>query len=270
MQRLIRQIATFLGFLSPPVYRYPAVDVELARKRQFHLVGSIHMGTVDMFPLPRDLLEQLEHATALVVEADISGHDSPFSALAAEPPLAGRLDSETHQRLEQLCQELSFDYENLDRVPAWQAALMLQARQAMMLGLRPDYGIDYQLINAARDKGIAIIELEGQQTQLELLQQLPQGGLSLLEDTLLHWHTNARLLQTMVSWWIDQKPMRANHVPTTFGNDLTQTLIQHRNERWQRQLAALPQGKYVVSVGALHLYGEHNLPELLQAVSATR
>ncbi|MGM3174942.1 TraB/GumN family protein [Dickeya lacustris] len=270
MQRLIRQIATFLGFLSAPTYRYPAVDVALAQARRFHLVGSIHMGTVDMSPLPHDLLTRLEQANALVVEADISDNDSPFSELPPEPPLAERLDSETCQQLEQLCQTLSFGYQNLDRVPAWQAALMLQARQAMMLGLRPDYGIDYQLINAAKDSGIAIIELEGQQTQLELLQQLPHGGLALLEDTLAHWHTNARLLQTMVSWWIDQKPMRADNVPATFSNDLTHMLIQHRNEQWQQQLAALPQGKYVVSVGALHLYGEHNLPDLLRSAAHIR
>ena len=64
MKRLIRQIATFLGLLSPAGYRYPALDVEIVNQRQFHLVGSIHMGTVDMFPLPSELLARLEQATA--------------------------------------------------------------------------------------------------------------------------------------------------------------------------------------------------------------
>lgn len=269
MKRLIRQIATFLGLLAPAGYRYPALDVEIVNQRQFHLVGSIHMGTVDMFPLPAELLDRLEQATALIVEADISGSDSPFDPIGAEPPLAERLDAATLERLQQICRELSFSYDSIDRVPAWQAALMLQARQAMMLGLRPDYGIDYQLINAARDRGVNIIELEGQQQQVDLLLQLPQGGLPLLEDTLIHWHTNARLLQTMVSWWLNHKPTWADNVPSTFSNEITEMLMNHRNQRWQQQLAALPQGNYVVSVGALHLYGENNLPDLLQAHTAT-
>ncbi|MGL9734128.1 MAG: hypothetical protein ACR5LD_07235 [Symbiopectobacterium sp.] len=43
-----------------------------------------------------------------------------------------------------------------------------------------------------------MIELGGQQEQLAMLRQLPHGGVSLLEDTLDHWHVNARLLQVML------------------------------------------------------------------------
>lgn len=42
---------------------------------RFHLVGSIHMGTRDMQPLPVRLLQQLQKADALVVEADITQED---------------------------------------------------------------------------------------------------------------------------------------------------------------------------------------------------
>jgi uncharacterized protein YbaP (TraB family) len=37
-----------------------------------------------------------------------------------------------------------------------------------------------------------------------------------------------------------------------------------RNQRWRQDLTALPPGEYVVAVGALHLYGEGNLPDLLK------
>ncbi|MCL7708426.1 TraB/GumN family protein, partial [Enterobacter kobei] len=80
----------------------------------------------------------------------------------------------------------------------WQVALILQANQAQRLGLRPDFGIDYQLLNAAQTHQVKVNELEGAQSQVELLRRLPQDGLALLEDTLIHWHTNARLLQIMI------------------------------------------------------------------------
>lgn len=179
--------------------------------------------------------------------------------------MAERLAAADYAQLRQICQTLSFSENLIDRLPAWQAALMLQARQAQVLGLRPDYGIDYQLINAAKAQGLNVIELEGQQTQVDLLQQLPQGGLPLLEDTIRHWHINARLLQTMMGWWLDSKPGKLTpKIPAIFSNEMTDLLMNQRNRRWQRQLQALPPGNYVVAVGALHLYGDNNLPELLQ------
>jgi len=39
--------------------------------------------------------------------------------------------------------------------------------------------------------------------------------------------------------------------------------MNQRNLRWKQQLSDLPPGNYVVAVGALHLYGEGNLPDLL-------
>lgn len=266
MKPLLRRIATFLGLISPRSYSYPAVDIELVGHR-YHLVGSIHMGTADMSPLPDALLKQLDTATALVVEADISDSRSPFPASEHAPPLSERLDAEALDRLQQCCHSLALSYDSLDRLPAWQVALMLQARQATSLGLRPQYGIDYQLINIARQRGLPIIELEGQQAQVELLERLPHGGLPLLEDTLTHWHSNARLLQTMINGWLDYKTLRIDNLPDSFGNAMSEILMQQRNRRWQQQLTALPEGNYVISVGALHLFGDDNLPALLRAHS---
>lgn len=252
--------------LAPTHYSWPATDVWLPGNRQLHLVGSIHMGTRNMMPLPPGLLSRLEKADALIVEADITGSASPFSYSEPQPPLAERLDAATLQRLSRLCDEFQLTLTQFDPLPAWQVALMLQAQQAQRLGLRPQYGIDYQLLQAAQAAGKRIIELEGPETQIALLKSLPQDGLALLLDTLEHWHTNARLLQTMISWWLDAPPAsQPVALPTTFSSELNDTLMRNRNQHWRELLLALPRGRYVVAVGALHLYGEDNLPQLLKA-----
>jgi uncharacterized protein YbaP (TraB family) len=46
--------------------------------------------------------------------------------------------------------------------------MVLQATQAQRLGLRPDYGIDYQLLQAARQFSTPVIELEGTDSQVAL------------------------------------------------------------------------------------------------------
>ncbi|PHK75139.1 polysaccharide biosynthesis protein GumN, partial [Salmonella enterica subsp. enterica serovar Typhimurium] len=60
---------------------WPAIDLSLPGGRHLHLVGSIHMGTRDIAHLPAKMVKKLHRADALVVEADISGKETPFSKL---------------------------------------------------------------------------------------------------------------------------------------------------------------------------------------------
>lgn len=64
MRKIIRRQASLLGDLTPATFSWPGMDVSLASGRQFHLVGSIHMGTSAMVPLPTRLLERLKQAQA--------------------------------------------------------------------------------------------------------------------------------------------------------------------------------------------------------------
>lgn len=246
-------------------YSWPAIDVSLPGGRHLHLVGSIHMGTRDMAPLPARLIKKLRQADALIVEADISGNDTPFSNLPVCPPLDERLNKTQLACLEKLADEQGLPLSRFDSQPLWQIAMVLQATQAQRLGLRPDYGIDYQLLTAARETALPVKELEGADSQIALLCQLPDGGMALLDDTLAHWHTNARLLQVMIGWWLQQPPSNGTaSLPNTFSQSLYDVLMVKRNEAWRDSLQALPPGRYVVAVGALHLYGEGNLPQMLK------
>ncbi|MGQ7789520.1 TraB/GumN family protein [Shigella flexneri] len=90
------------------------------------------------------------------------------------------------------------------------------------LGLRAEYGIDYQLLQAAKQQHKPVIELEGAENQIAMLLQLPDKGLALLDDTLTHWHTNARLLQQMMSWWLNAPPQNNDiTLPNTFSQSCT-------------------------------------------------
>ena len=223
-------------------YSWPALDITLPGKRYLHLVGSIHMGTRDMSPPPVRLLKKIRQADALIVEADITGNDTPFSDLPACPPLAERLTAEQIVELEARAAEMGLSTALFDSQPLWQVAMVLQATQAQKLGLRPDYGIDYQLLMAAREHHVPVMELEGTDSQIALLRDLP----------------------VMIGWWLEQPPAKgATVLPTTFSQSLYDVLMHQRNLAWRETLLALPPGRYVVAVGALHLYGEGNLPDML-------
>ncbi len=127
--------------------------------------------------------------------------------------------------------------------PLWQIAMVLQATQAQKLGLRAEYGIDYQLLQAAKQQHKPVIELEGAENQIAMLLQLPDKGLALLDDTLTHWHTNARLLQQMMSWWLNAPPQNNDiTLPNTFSQSLYDVLMHQRNLARRDKLRAMPPG----------------------------
>ena len=134
---LIHRIKASFRALFPRRYAWPGMDIALPGGQQLHLVGSIHMGTRDMQPLPAGLLRQLQKADALVVEADITRGSSPFSEGEAYPPLATRLTPETLQQLTALCDELSLNIALFDsRRDPWE---ILERCHAPL----PDCGADY-------------------------------------------------------------------------------------------------------------------------------
>ncbi|NAI04145.1 hypothetical protein GUI26_24675 [Escherichia coli] len=342
---LLYRVKTLWAALRGNHYTWPAIDITLPGNRHFHLIGSIHMGSHDMAPLPTRLLKKLKNADALIVEADVSTSDTPFANLPTCEALEERINEEQLQNLQHISQEMGISPSLFSTQPLWQIAMVLQATQAQKLGLRAEYGIDYQLLQAAKqqhkpvielegaenqitmllqlpDKGLAllddtlthwhtnarllqqmmswwlnappqnneitlpntfsqslydvlmhqrnlqhkpVIELEGAENQITMLLQLPDKGLALLDDTLTHWHTNARLLQQMMSWWLNAPPQNNEiTLPNTFSQSLYDVLMHQRNLAWRDKLRAMPPGRYVVAVGALHLYGEGNLPQMLR------
>lgn len=225
------------------------------------------MGVPAMAPLPGGLRKALSQCHALVVEADITYTQAPkVESSTQAPPLQQVLTSEQWQMFDAACQECHLDAQMLAQFPAWQIGLTLQQKQAYLLGLRPEFGIDHQLLTLAHDANQQVIALESQQQQLDLLTTLPDHGLNLLLDSLTHWRSNARQLQKMIDWWLSKSQQPYSSLPElsrSFGNDLQHTFITQRNKQWARHLLALPAGRYLVAVGALHLSGPENLIDLL-------
>ncbi|MFQ0832508.1 MULTISPECIES: TraB/GumN family protein [Citrobacter freundii complex] len=262
---LLYRVKALWSALRGHHYTWPAIDISLPGNRHFHLIGSIHMGSREMAPLPAKLLKKLYRADALIVEADVSGDDAPFANLPTFAALEDRISDEQLRHVQKVSAELGISPSLFSTQPLWQIAMILQATQAQQLGLRAEYGIDYQLLKQAKQVQKPVIELEGAASQIDLLCQLPDNGLALLDDTLTHWHTNARLLQQMMGWWLKTPPQNNDlTLPNTFSQSLYDVLMHQRNEAWRDKLNALPAGHYVVAVGALHLYGEGNLPEMLR------
>ena len=105
---LLYRVKTLWAALRGNHYTWPAIDITLPGNRHFHLIGSIHMGSHDMAPLPTRLLKKLKNADALIVEADVSTSDTPFANLPACEALEERISEEQLQNLQHISQVALF------------------------------------------------------------------------------------------------------------------------------------------------------------------
>jgi hypothetical protein len=233
------------------------------------ILGSIHMGTADMYPLPEPVLTHLRQSKGLITEIDLAAVSSPRTNTATETT-AGVLNPKQKAQLTNIADELSIPLQVLLDRPAWQSALALQLTQFMQLGFSPDYGIDQYLTNLAHDQDIPVLGLETADYQLQLFSQDNHTGRVLLLDTLTHWERNKKINQCLLKSWQAGNPRQllklADESEVEAG--LTERFIYQRNRNWADKLddvAFLPTpGKYTVAVGTMHLVGPHNLIELLE------
>lgn len=61
---LLYRVKTLWAALRGNHYTWPAIDISLPGNRHFHLIGSIHMGSHDMAPLPTRLLKSSKRRCA--------------------------------------------------------------------------------------------------------------------------------------------------------------------------------------------------------------
>lgn len=105
---LLYRVKTLWAALRGNHYTWPAIDITLPGNRHFHLIGSIHMGSHDMAPLPTRLLKKLKNADALIVEADVSTSDTPFANLPTCEALEERINEEQLQICSTLARRWAF------------------------------------------------------------------------------------------------------------------------------------------------------------------
>ncbi len=117
---LLYRVKTLWAALRGNHYTWPAIDISLPGNRHFHLIGSIHMGSHDMAPLPTRLLKKLKNADALIVEADVSTSDTPFANLPTCEALEERINEEQLQNLQHISQEMGISPSLFSTQPLWQ------------------------------------------------------------------------------------------------------------------------------------------------------
>lgn len=253
-------------------------------KQVAYLLGTIHVGRPEFYPLPASRLSQLQRADAIVLEADVSDAARAVAATQkyalyreGEPGLETRLTPELRQRIEAVLSRNQLDLAPMMRMKPWMLGNVLALFEAAQAGYMPALSVEAYLMRIAKSDNKPILEFEGIEQQFELFEKAPWATqVAFLEEALKAVETRGarRELNRIVQAWETADrgalervlaEMRAQNSPgARFTVD---TILLGRHPQMVRKIETMmTDGKtYLFAVGALHMVGPQGLVEMLRA-----
>jgi uncharacterized protein YbaP (TraB family) len=247
-----------------------------------YLLGSIHFGRPDMFPLPVEMTQAYAASQALVVETNLTALEPARMAqiVAAKAmygdgtTLSQTLTPETWKQLNQVMAQFGASAQLLQRQKPWFVSMTLTSLALKRFGFDEELGLDNHFMKLAYKKK-PIIELETFQQQLDFLDgfsnaeqeemlketfQDIEKGQSFLSDTLRAWRAgDAQRLDELLN-----EEFRNS---SATDERMYQVLIAERNVAMADKLERLLNqgGRYFVVLGSAHFVGKDGIVELLKA-----
>lgn len=254
-----------------------------------YLLGTVHMGREDMFPLGPAVEAAWQDSEVLAVEADAE-------ALQANPLLAVRYaltlrygggdTAKNHLSPETYAlgvEKLGQPEAALNRLRPMAWVSLAEAASGQRLGFSSDWGADAWLLKRARQENRPVEEIEGIEEQLAVIQRVPDAVCDRqIYDSLSDPEGTDQALSRMLDAWMrgDAEALAAwiEEEQNDDSQALAETfrayhaLVYGERDRLftQKALAYLASGKTVfMAVGAAHVLGHGALLERLRQAGCT-
>jgi uncharacterized protein len=243
-----------------------------------YLVGSIHVGDSNMYPLPREVESAFVAAKVLTVEINIKNVDqSRAMALiqtaglyGADDSLTKHLSKDTASALDDYCTKHSVPRDQLERLKPWVAAVTIAAMAWQQAGEDPALGIDLHFLNETKPPQ-RVDELETIDSQLSLFAEATeQEQQAMLASVLKMGDKLNDMIKRLQSAYLSGDPDALQKIldeQSDLGSKtLTKKLLDDRNVAMAAKIDEYLKGKdpVFVVVGAAHIVGDKGVAKLLR------
>ena len=159
-------------------------------KTKIYLMGSIHAGNQDLYPLNPAAIKAFKQCKQLGLEVDAF---SPAKMMKLQQTimanamykngadLSSEFSSEELTLIGKAIAPLGMPKAAWMRMKPWRLFMTTQQIVMMQAGLNPQLGIDHHFHKKAISSGKTIVELESVESQMKLFQNLPDTNKMLLE-----------------------------------------------------------------------------------------
>ncbi len=246
-------------------------------EQQLWLLGSIHVGTPDLYPLPAAIMDAWQQADRLIVETDLGAitpaqrqRIAQLSQLPAGETLERQLPAALYAQAMDKSRRYGLEPALVAGWQPWFLGLTLTQMALLHSGYQPELGVDSHFLALAARSGRPILGLEQADEQFAYLAALGQHEPLFLATALAQLDQIGVQLPRLVAAWRsgDQSSLRRllseEMGPPALAAELERQLLVARNHRWLPHLLSLPGGQSFLVVGALHLPGPDGLLALLR------
>ena len=253
---------------KPPFYQ-----IDYHGKRAY-ILGSMHVGKADFYPMAAQIEAQFHKASALVVEANVDAVDSTelIKKYGFQPQT---LASDTQQALLGYCQTRGPLCDGIKPLSPWLQSMQLSLARFAELGYHAQYGVDVTLM--AQNQHRPIIELESTEFQLKLMASFNDNiQNAMIKEAIEVSDDDMRALVTAWRTGDDKQLAKMMTAQSQLDSDdeFIEQLLFKRNQSMAQRIEQLmttsPQTETLfIVIGAGHLVGERSVPEYLTHLGAT-
>jgi uncharacterized protein YbaP (TraB family) len=249
---------------------------------EVYLLGSIHLGTKEMYPLAKEIEEAFARSKYLVLEADLTKVDPVqlqqliFSKgmYGEDDSLAKHVPAETLKSATELGGTLGLPGASIEKMKPWFLGMTIAMLSIQKLGYSAELGIDQHFAGEAKEKGKEILELESMEFQLKLLSDLSDDlQAKFLSSTIDEAKLTKEKMDVVLAAWtkgdvatFEDEMLKKPRQKYPDQIELQNKMIDDRNVGMARKVAEYLRTKdvYFVVVGAAHLVGDKGVLKLLE------
>jgi len=246
-------------------------------KAVVYLLGTIHAGKADFYPLPSIIEDSFNKADTLIEEIDLS---QPAEAARAERGLieegsypnndtiTNHLSEVTRSRLAAYLKKGGLSEEAVAHMRPWAVGMLVVQLEMKRMGFDPSYGLDQHILEEARQSHKLIGTLEDAGSQIKLLSSLSEELQDrLLSSSLVDMEKFPDVVDLLTRAWQSGDAAMVQEVVTSEVRDYPQLaplmtkLLDDRNTAMTAKIERFLQTpeSYFVAVGAGHLVGDNGI-----------
>ena len=235
------------------------------------LLGSIHVGKADFYPMASPIEKAFANSTALVIEADIEKADT-VSLLAQYGTASPEMQQKAQQNTAHYCQKMQPLCNAIQPFAPWLQAAQISMVRFAGLGYTAEQGVDATFSDNRQSK--ALLELESVAFQFELISSFKEKTqLQMLDEAVNA--TDHEMIELIQAWRTGDEVGLAAIMEQQAGDEdeLLSKLLWQRNHSMSDKMLLMMQQQsdeqLFFIIGAGHLVGQQNIPDLLRQQGAT-
>ena len=245
-----------------------------------YLYGTVHAGKKDWYPLDRAVEDAFADSKVIVVEADILDMEKLAKSGKAMiyPPtdsLQKHVSEAAYARFVKLLPRYQLSEAGIGQMKPFMAVSLLVFAEWAREGYDPRYGVDGYLLRKARAEVKSVVEIEGVDVQIALMESLTEAeNRAIFEGTLtaLESGLTGEQIEGMVKAWKEGDAQRMLATAQKYNDKVSGAREFEEKFVWARHEPMLKKiegyldsrERHFIAVGALHLAGPRGLVELLR------